>query len=100
MPAGEDFVADLNDELIGLVLEPLAGMIGVGRGFLQDRVGSDHLPRDQILADAKVLEGTLGLRAPQLVGGNVDFAQAVGFLANVRGGVDSGWVRRGWFREP
>ena len=81
MLAGEDLVADLNDQLVALVVEPLAGMVGVGGGFLQDGVGGDHLARDQILADAEVLERALGLRAPELVGGNLDFAEAVGFLA-------------------
>jgi len=34
MLAGEDLVTDLNDQLMGLVLEPLAGMVRVGGGFL------------------------------------------------------------------
>ena len=38
MLAGKDFVADLNDQLVALVVEPLAGMVGFGGGFLQDRV--------------------------------------------------------------
>ena len=89
MLAGEDFVADLNDQLVSLVIEPLAGMIGVGRRLLQDRIGGDHLARHQILADAEMLERTLGLRAPEFVGGDVDLAEAVDFLANfVRHGFD------------
>ena len=82
MLAGEDFVADLNDQLVALIVEPLAGMVGVGGGFLQDGVGGDHLARNQILADAEMFERALGLRAPQLVGGNIDLAEAVGFFSS------------------
>ena len=70
MLAGEDLVADLDDQPVGLVVEPLAGMVRVGGRFLQDGVGGDHLARHQIRADAEMLERALGLRAPQLVGGN------------------------------
>ena len=75
--AGEDFVAHLNDQLVTLVVEPLAGVVGDGSGFLQNRVGGNHLARDQIPADAEVLERALRLRAPELVRGNIDFAEAV-----------------------
>ena len=81
--AGEDLVADLNDQLVRLVVEPLAGMVGVGGGFLQDGIGGDHLARDQILADAEMLERALGLCAPELVGRNIDLAETVGFLSDV-----------------
>jgi len=62
--AGEDFVAGLDDEPILLVAEPLLLVIGDCCGLLQDRLGMDHLPRDQIFADAEVLERALRLRAP------------------------------------
>ena len=81
--ASEDLVTDLHDQLVGLFGEPLAGVVGGGRGFLQNGIRDDHLSRDQILANAEVLERTLSLCAPELVGGNIDFAEAVGFLANV-----------------
>ena len=35
MLAGEDLVADLNDQFVALVVEPLAGVVGDGGGFLQ-----------------------------------------------------------------
>ena len=57
-------------------------MVGDGGGPLQDRVGSDHLARDQVLADAEVLKRALGLRAPELVGRHLDLAEAVGFRTN------------------
>jgi hypothetical protein len=83
MLAGQDLVADLDDQPVRLVIEPLAIMVGVGRRLLQDGVGSDHLARDEVLADAKVLERPLGLRAPQLVGRHAHFAETVGLLADV-----------------
>ena len=42
MLAGEDFVAGLNDQLVALIVEPLAVVVRDGGGFLQDRVGRDH----------------------------------------------------------
>src|ERR1700681_2941292 len=82
MLAGEEFVADTHDQILGNLVEPSASVIGDGRRPLQDGVGRNHLPRDQILADAEMLQRSLGLRAPQLVGRNLDCAQAVEFGAN------------------
>ena len=42
MLAGEDFVASLNDQFITLIVEPLAGVVRGGSGFLQGGVGGDH----------------------------------------------------------
>ena len=64
MLAGEYLVTDLNDQLVGLVVEPLAGVVRVGGGFLQNGVRGNHLTRDQVLADAEVFKGALGLGAP------------------------------------
>ena len=83
MLAGQDLVADLDDQAMRLVVEPLAVMVGVGRGLLQDGKGRDHLARDEVLADAEMLERPLGLRAPQLVGRHAHFAETVGLLAYV-----------------
>jgi hypothetical protein len=60
MLAGKDFVARLHDQLVPLIVESLPGMVCRSRGLLQDRVRGDHLPRDQILADADVFERALG----------------------------------------
>src|SRR5580704_18386452 len=56
MLAGQDFVADLNNQLVAQVVEPSAGMVGVGGGLFQDGVGGNQLPRDQVFADAEVFE--------------------------------------------
>ena len=81
--AGQDLVAHLHDQLVHVGVEPAASAVGVGRRLLELGIGGDHLARDQVLADAEVLERALGLGAPQLVGGNGHFAEAVGFLAYV-----------------
>src|SRR5262249_43241914 len=73
-------VAGLNDQLVRLIAEPLAGMVGGRRGLLQDRIRGDHLARDQILADAEVLERSLSLSAPERVGRHVDRAEAIGLF--------------------
>ena len=38
-----------------------AGLVRTGRRFLQDGVRGNHFTGNQILADAEVLKGTLGL---------------------------------------
>src|SRR2546423_15668670 len=83
MLAREDLVADLDDQLVAQVIQPSISMIGIGGGFFQYGVGRDHLARNQILANAEVLERTLCLCAPELVGRNIDFAETVGFLSDL-----------------
>src|SRR5215472_4661023 len=83
MLTGKDFVAGLNDQLVMLIVKPLAGMVCCGSGFLQDRIGSDHLPRNQIFADAEMLERALGLSAPQFVRRHFNFAETIGLLAKL-----------------
>jgi len=83
MLASEDFVAGLNDQLVMLIVKPLAGMVGCGSGFLQDRIGGDHLTRNQILADAEMLERALGLSTPELVRRNLDFAETISLLTKL-----------------
>ena len=56
MLAYQDLVTNLYDQPVLLIVEPLAGVIRIGSSFFQYRVGRDHLPRDQVLADAEVLE--------------------------------------------
>jgi len=83
MLAGQDLVANLYDQPVRLVVEPLACVVRIGRRLLQDGIGGDHLARDEVLADAEMLERPLGLRAPQLIGRHVHFAETVGLLADV-----------------
>src|SRR5262245_29147645 len=87
MLAGEDFVAGLNDQLVGLIVEPLAGMVRCGSGFLQDGIGGDHLARDQIFADAEMLERALGLSTPELVRRHFNHTETVCFFSYVGHGI-------------
>ena len=83
MLAGQDFVADLGDQVEGLVVQTTAGVVRCCRAPLQDRIGGDHLARHQVLPDAEVLERALRLRSPEPVRGNLDLAEAVGFDPDV-----------------
>src|ERR1700722_15944811 len=83
MLAAQDLVADLNDQSMRPVVETLAGMVGIGRGLLEDGVGGDHLARDQVPPDAEVLERALRLGAPEFVAGNTNLAETVGFDTNI-----------------
>jgi hypothetical protein len=67
-------------QTVPVVVEPLAVMVHVGRRLLQDGADGDHLARDEILADAEMLERTLGLSAPRPVDRDVDGAAAVRFM--------------------
>ena len=82
MLPGENLVAHFDDQPVGRLIHPLAGVIRVGRPLFQGGVGGDHLPGDQIFADAEMFERALRLSAPQLVGGNIDLTHAVRFFAN------------------
>jgi len=75
------FIAGLHDQLVSLIVEPLASVVGDCGGFLQRRVGRDHLARNQILSDAEMLKGPLRLRAPELVCLHFHDAEAVGLFS-------------------
>jgi hypothetical protein len=83
MLAGKNLVTSLDDELKPPVVETIPGMIGDRGRLLQRRVCGDHLARHEILADAEVFQGTLGLSAPEFIGRNVDFAEAIRLFPNV-----------------
>ena len=73
MPAGEDLVTNINDQPVTLVIEPLARMVRVCCGLLQDGVRL-HLAWNQIFADAEMLERALRLGTPEPIGWDFDFA--------------------------
>ena len=74
MLARENLIAGLDNESEGLVIETLPGMIGNCRAFLQCGLSCDHLSWDQMESDAKMLQRTLRLSAPQAIRWNLDFA--------------------------
>ena len=59
---------------------PTAGHRADGFVRRQDEAG-DHLARDEVRADAEVFEGSLDLRAPEFVGGDLEIAETFGFGA-------------------
>src|SRR5262245_42484875 len=87
MLSGEDFVAGSNDQLVLMLLEPLAGMVCLGSGFLQDGIGGDHLARNQIFADAEMLQRALGLSTPELVLRHFNHTETVCFFSHVGHGI-------------
>src|ERR1700760_2821071 len=56
MFAGQNFIADLGDQRQRPVINAATGMVGGGGGALDDSIGSDHLARDEILADVEMLQ--------------------------------------------
>lgn len=82
MLASQNFIAHLNNQLVLLIVQPTTLLVDDGGGFFQDGVSTDHLSRNQIRANAEVLQRTLGLQAPKFVHWNLDRAEAVMFCAN------------------
>src|ERR1700692_1314311 len=80
MLAREDLVTDLNNQLVTLVLTPLACVVCIRSGFLQSCVSRDHLARDQILPNVEVFERPLRLRSPQFGARYIHFTEAVGLF--------------------
>jgi hypothetical protein len=83
MLSGEDFVAGLNDQAVRLIVEPLAGMVCDSSSLFQDSTGGDHLARNQILADAEVLERALCLGTPELVRRHFNHTEAIGLPSHL-----------------
>ena len=81
--AVEDLIAGLNNKSMRLVRQASSRVVHAGRRLLERCVRRDHLPRNEVLADAKVFERSLRLRAPQHLRGNLNFAEAVGFFSHV-----------------
>src|SRR5882762_7808355 len=82
MLAGQDLVTGLSNQVRALIVKPLAVAVRDGGGFLQGGVSSDHLARNQVLADAEMFKGTLGLSAPEPVGGYFNDAKAVSLFSH------------------
>ena len=52
----EDLVTDLDDESARFIVQAPPCMVGIRRGFLQRRIGGNHLLRDQVLAYVEILQ--------------------------------------------
>jgi len=79
----QDLVADLENQFEGSVVQPAPGMVSGCRRALEGRVRRDHFSRDQVPAYAEMLERTLGLSAPQPIGGNTDLPETVRLCAEL-----------------
>src|SRR5262249_4843046 len=83
MLAAENFVTNVDDQTVPLVIQPPTGVIGIGCALLQDRVRDDHFARNKIRSDAEVFERSLSLRTPQLVDRNGHITERIFFDAYV-----------------
>jgi len=54
--AGENLIARLENELVLVVVQPRAVVVGVRCALFQSRVRRNHLAGDEIVADAEVLQ--------------------------------------------
>jgi hypothetical protein len=59
--AGKNFVARLRDQFVLLNAQPLAGVVRGRRTFLQNGVGGDHLPRNEVRADTEMFERSMAI---------------------------------------
>ena len=68
--AGGAYAAEIEVKMLNkgaqgaMVFEPAGAMVGDRARLFQNRIGRDHLPRHQIVADAEIRDRALGLRAP------------------------------------
>ena len=92
--AGDHLIRRLDDGLADLRIKASERHVGFGRGTLDDPERTHHRPRLLFPADLEIAEGTLGLRAPIAVGGNLDRAKCVGFGA----GLGHRGLQRRWWR--
>src|SRR5262249_42535862 len=62
---------------VTLIVEPLAFVVRGGRRLLQGGIRRDHFTGNQVGTDAEMLERSLGLSSPELVGRHLDHTQTV-----------------------
>jgi hypothetical protein len=92
MPALQDLVADLDDQVLLGVAKPAGLVVDERGGFLDDRIGGNHLPGNQVVSDAEMFQGPLRLRSPKLLGRHIDRSETVVFDA--RSSHDGSFHRR------
>ena len=77
MSTFEDLVACCDDRVLAAIVEPACFGVGESGGALHPDERPDERRKGPITADRVVLDRPLGLRAPERVRGNFDFAQRV-----------------------
>ena len=80
-PAVDDLLRRLDDGLGAARVERAKLAIGLRRRALDDGQRADDRKRHELVADAKIVARTLGLRAPVAIGGHFERAERVGFGA-------------------
>jgi hypothetical protein len=99
---GDNLAGGANDQRSLVFAQFAEREIRLRRRLLDDAKGAnDHAAPDKARpADWEVLDGALGLCAPQSLGGHIDLAKAVSFAPYVchRRAPSSYWVR--WERHP
>src|SRR5262249_50748837 len=83
MLTGQDFIADLNNQFITLIIESFSGMVRGSGCLLQGGIGRNHFARNQIAADAEMLKRTLSLSTPKFVCRNLNYTETVAFFSHV-----------------
>src|SRR5262245_1357744 len=81
MLAVQNLVAGTDDQVLLSVAEPAGLVVDQGGRLLDDRVGGDHLPRDEIVPDAEMFQGPLRLRSPELLGRHIHRSETIVFNA-------------------
>ncbi len=69
----------VDDGLGDIAVEQLQVAVHVGRTRLDQAQGVDHRARRTQIRDRKIVDRTLRLRAPERIGGHLEFAHAVFF---------------------
>jgi hypothetical protein len=80
----QDFITGLKDETKRLIRQATTGVISDCRRFFNHSVGSNHFWGNQVFADTKICKRTLGLRTPQFIRWNLNFAKTIRFFAKIR----------------
>jgi hypothetical protein len=92
MLAGKNLVTSATDQGAPLIVQAAPGMVRIGGGLFQNRVGGDHFPGYEVRSDGEVLKRALGLRTPQLIGCNWHVTQGVLLDSHIR--IVHGFSRR------
>ncbi len=77
-PAGDDLIGGGNDRLGAACIERTELPIGFGGGALDERQRGDQRARHALFADAEIVAGALGLRAPIGFRCDLDRAERIG----------------------
>ena len=77
----QDLITDADDQVLLRVAKPASPVVDQGGRLLDDRVGGDHLPRDEVVPDTEMFQGPLGLRSPELLGRHIHRSETIMFNA-------------------